>query len=975
MDKNNPSSRFTVKSALLLAVLIVAGFAGNFFALRLFTGFSYLFGSIAVLLVVRLFGVRWGFLAALVASSWTIALFGHGYAMIWLCAEPLVVGWLLARGRARNVILYDCLYWPLVGVPLIWCVFQYVLHVQVLGTIAAMLMYWVIGISNALIGSLLLTYLPGLATVGEPKAAPSIPIQQLIFNLLMAVVVIPSIVVMILSGKATEKRYLAEMADGLEDSSRAALYETRLSLQKNFFLLSELEKQTDEAAFARSSSPEAYQQSALEHLQSLNPELFLVYIGSPEGRSVAYAPSQDAQGRPTVGLDFSDREYYKEMVLNRRPFVTNIFLTRGAAVVPSIAIGYPFLSMGEFKGYAVAAIKPRFFADILSASRARPFHLITLLDNNKRVIASTDVNRAAMTVFDPCSQGVMTETSSSGIYCCMPNSTSTLPLWQRAQNSNYLLRTKVSSDNPWTIQVETAFAHYQRLLLADHIRSLLVALGLNLLALVASLYASRRLAEPLRRLSKVTTDLPQRLLHEKVNVWPESMVTEIDLLIGNFRVMATALGQKFHEITYANETLEQRVEERTSEFIKTNQELQKEIVERKLTERQRDHLMDELVNQLRFLQTMINAIPNPIYYKDGKGVYQGCNRAFEDCLGFSKEDIIGKTVYDIFPPQRAEVFDKADQELLNQPGVQVYETQINYVDKLSHTVLFCKATYEDTQGKLAGLVGTIIDITERKQAETERNHLMVELRQKNKELEGIVYVASHDLRSPLVNVQGFSRKLLKSCTDIDKIISSLDLNAMERAELEPILRQKIPKALGFITGSIEKMDGLLNGLLRLSRLGRAAICFDTLDMQAILKKIIISMTYQIETSSARVELGQLAPCLADGEQVTQIFSNLLDNSLKYRSPERPLIINVSSEIFSEGVRYCVQDNGLGIAPEQQEKVWEIFQRLNPDETEGEGLGLTLARRIVDRLNGSIWLESGPDYGCCFYVVLPKPHEE
>ncbi len=84
------------------------------------------------------------------------------------------------------------------------------------------------------------------------------------------------------------------------------------------------------------------------------------------------------------------------------------------------------------------------------------------------------------------------------------------------------------------------------------------------------------------------------------------------------------------------------------------------------------------------------------------------------------------------------------------------------------------------------------------------------------------------------------------------------------------------------------------------------------------------------------------------------------------------MVTVSCDVFPEGRRYCVEDNGIGIAPDQQEKVWEIFQRLNPSDNPGEGLGLTLVRRIVDRLGGSVWLESEPGSGSRFYVVLPAP---
>jgi signal transduction histidine kinase len=262
--------------------------------------------------------------------------------------------------------------------------------------------------------------------------------------------------------------------------------------------------------------------------------------------------------------------------------------------------------------------------------------------------------------------------------------------------------------------------------------------------------------------------------------------------------------------------------------------------------------------------------------------------------------------------------------------------------------------------------------TERKKAEAERNRLVVELQQKNKELEEIVYVASHDLRSPLVNIQGFSRKLAKCCEELETLIAELTMGDEQRQHMERILLETIPKSLGFIIGSVEKMDVILKGLLRLSRLGRVALCFDTLDMQTIMEKIVSSMAYQIDTVGARIEITKLDACIADAGQISQVFSNLLDNAIKYRSPGRPLLVHIFSEEFNEGIRYCVEDNGIGIPHDQQNVIWEIFHRLNPDDSQGEGLGLTLARRIMARLNGSIWVESEEDTGSRFYVVLPKP---
>jgi signal transduction histidine kinase len=262
------------------------------------------------------------------------------------------------------------------------------------------------------------------------------------------------------------------------------------------------------------------------------------------------------------------------------------------------------------------------------------------------------------------------------------------------------------------------------------------------------------------------------------------------------------------------------------------------------------------------------------------------------------------------------------------------------------------------------------EIDDRIKAELERDRLMKEIQAKNKELESIIYVSSHDLRSPLVNIQGFSRKLAKSCASLTKTLSELELPPEKREDLLLLLTENMPRSIEFITGSVEKMDCLLSGLLRLSRLGRAAITIENLDMNLVMSKITNSLAYQVESSGAKISVDWLLPCLGDSVQINQVFTNLLDNAIKYRSAERPLTVHVSSQACPDGVQYCVEDNGIGIHPDYHNQVWEIFHRVNPRDIPGEGLGLTASRRILDRLNGTIWLESEEGAGSRFYVKLP-----
>ncbi len=241
-----------------------------------------------------------------------------------------------------------------------------------------------------------------------------------------------------------------------------------------------------------------------------------------------------------------------------------------------------------------------------------------------------------------------------------------------------------------------------------------------------------------------------------------------------------------------------------------------------------------------------------------------------------------------------------------------------------------------------------------------KDNLVVELQDKNHELEQVLYVAGHDLRNPLVSIQGFASELRHDC----EALSNPDAKQGE-------ILQSIQESNRFIRSACERMELLIQGILRYGRIGRIQVILQPIEMSSLVQQSISSIQFLIHECKAKVILNPLPACYADQTMVNQIISNLLENSIKYRSPQRELEIKISGEMTQGFSIYCIEDNGRGIATKDIERIFGIFIRLHSQSSiPGEGLGLAVSKRMAQRMDGLLWAESELDVGSRFYLKLP-----
>jgi nitrogen fixation negative regulator NifL len=369
---------------------------------------------------------------------------------------------------------------------------------------------------------------------------------------------------------------------------------------------------------------------------------------------------------------------------------------------------------------------------------------------------------------------------------------------------------------------------------------------------------------------------------------------------------------------------------------------------------------DELEDQLHFVRELIETIPLPIYFKDVAGRYIGVNRAFEIVFGRNRDDLVGKTAFEFLNPADAEFHAAKDQELFTNPAPQSYEHQLRWGSGDLHTLFFQKAPLTRPDGGVRGLIGIILDVTERRKAEQEAIKAKEAAEAANRAKSDFLANMSHEIRTPMNGVIGMTEILLDT-----------QLTNEQRQQLQ------------LVQSSAESLLTIINDILDFSKIeaGRLSMDETTFSLTKLLDDTLGTLTPRARQKGLKVS-HSLAPGLSDSVvgdpgRLRQVLVNLIGNATKFTERGEIIVTAARSTASDDGqhIEFTVSDTGIGIPADKLEHIFEPFAQEDSSTTRrfgGTGLGLTICSRLVAMMDGSIDVDSEPGKGSTFHFTARLP---
>jgi PAS domain S-box-containing protein len=352
-------------------------------------------------------------------------------------------------------------------------------------------------------------------------------------------------------------------------------------------------------------------------------------------------------------------------------------------------------------------------------------------------------------------------------------------------------------------------------------------------------------------------------------------------------------------------------------------------------------------------KSLLQAAPDGILVCDSRGTITTASDQCEALFGYALTELIGQTIEVLVPDalkaKHIGLRERYQEMPRRRPmgvGLDLYArrkdgSQLPVEISLSGCMVDGEAC----------VIAVVRDVSERRRLESDLNRLIEELKRSNEELEQFAYIASHDLQEPLRMVSGYTQLLKR------RYVAQLDAEANEYID--------------YAVDGVKRMQALIQDLLAYARLSTRGRGFQVTDLNFLLRQVSANLATQVEEAGATITVGELPNLRVDASQVVQVFQNLVSNALKFRRPAIPLVIAISANRDGDYWRFTVSDNGIGIDPQYSGRIFEVFQRLHTrDQYPGNGIGLAICKKVVERHQGRIWFESTLGEGTSFHFTLP-----
>ncbi|MFH1950582.1 MAG: ATP-binding protein [Pseudomonadota bacterium] len=359
---------------------------------------------------------------------------------------------------------------------------------------------------------------------------------------------------------------------------------------------------------------------------------------------------------------------------------------------------------------------------------------------------------------------------------------------------------------------------------------------------------------------------------------------------------------------------------------------------------------DELVVAKEYNEKIVASIPSSLLVLDKDLKIKSVNRTYREIGGIKDEDVVGKNIEEVFPGDLLKEGGllKAFEDVIETGETRrlygVKHASSDHPEKILNITVSGIRRAEEEEEEEEDIIMVIEDVTE-------RARLAEEVRKKNKELESFVYTISHDLRAPVISIQGFSSILL---SDFQDKLDDTGKRYMAR-----------------IQANVRQMEILIDDLLEFSRIGRTADTFEDVPSAEIIRDVLNVLVPQLKKRGIKVNVQSGLPVIhCEKTRIYQVFENLIQNSIKYMGDAESPEIEVGCRETGGFHEFYVKDNGIGIDPQYHQKIFQIFQRLKEVDAKGTGVGLATVERIAEIHGGSVRVESEKGKGATFYFTLP-----